>query len=67
MRTGTWLISGILFVSTALAAPPPPEAYRRLPAIGDAALSPDGKRVVVLVGSEYKPSDPDRELYFAGL
>jgi dienelactone hydrolase len=44
------------------AAPPPAEAYGRLPAIGSVALSPDGKRVVVLVGYEFRPSEPDREL-----
>ena len=44
------------------ASPPPAEAYGRLPAIGSAALSPDGKRVVVSVGYEYRAAEPDREL-----
>jgi len=44
------------------AAPPPVEAYGRLPAIGSASLSPDGKRVAVSVGYEYRASEPDREL-----
>jgi dienelactone hydrolase len=44
------------------ATPPPPEAYGRLPALGSVALSPDGKRVVVSVGHEYRSTDPDREL-----
>ena len=44
------------------ASPPPVEAYGRLPAIGSAALSPDGKRLVVSVGYEYRSSEPDREL-----
>jgi len=44
------------------ASPPPAEAYGRLPAIGSAALSPDGKRVVVSVGYEYRATEPDREL-----
>ena len=62
MRTITLLIAGILYSVSTLAAPPPPEAYGRLPALGDVALSPDGKHVVVMVGSEYHPSEPDREL-----
>jgi len=44
------------------ATPPPAEAYGRLPAIGSVALSPDGKRVVVSVGYEYRSTEPDREL-----
>jgi len=44
------------------ATPPPAEAYGRLPAIGDADISPDGKRVVVSVGYEFHASNPDREL-----
>jgi len=51
------------FTQLAGAAPPPPvEAYGRLPAINDAALSPDGKRVALSVGYEYRASEPDREL-----
>lgn len=44
------------------AAPPPAEAYGRLPAIGDAALSPDGKRLAVSVGLEFRALEPDRDL-----
>src|SRR5262245_4653061 len=44
------------------AAPPPAEAYGRLPAIGSVSLSPAGKRVILLVGYEYRSSDPEREL-----
>jgi dipeptidyl aminopeptidase/acylaminoacyl peptidase len=44
------------------ATPPPAEAYGRLPALGSVALSPDGKRVVVSVGYEYRSTAPDREL-----
>jgi dipeptidyl aminopeptidase/acylaminoacyl peptidase len=51
------------YVCAIHAAPPPPvEAYGRLPAIGSAALSPDGKRVALSVGYEYRASEPDREL-----
>jgi dipeptidyl aminopeptidase/acylaminoacyl peptidase len=45
-----------------MAAPPPVEAYGRLPAIGDASLSPDGKRLALAVGYEFQKSDPSREL-----
>jgi dipeptidyl aminopeptidase/acylaminoacyl peptidase len=62
MQTRTLWLAGLLFTGVTLAAPPPPEAYGRLPAIGDAALSPDGKRVAVVVGFEYRPAEPDREL-----
>ena len=59
-------VYGVLLVflcaGAARAAPPPVEAYSRLPAIGSAALSPDGKRVVLSVSYEYKPDQPDREL-----
>ena len=44
------------------ATPPPAEAYGRLPALSSVALSPDGKRVVVSVGYEYRSSEPEREL-----
>ena len=44
------------------ATPPPAEAYGRLSAIGSVALSPDGRRVAVSVGYEYRASEPDREL-----
>jgi dienelactone hydrolase len=48
---------------TAQTTPPPPaEAYGRLPAIGSASLSPDGKRLAVSVGYEFRASEPDREL-----
>jgi dipeptidyl aminopeptidase/acylaminoacyl peptidase len=42
-------------------APPPVEAYGRLPAISDAALSPDGKRLAMTVGYEFQQADPTRE------
>ena len=45
------------------ASPPPAEAYGRLPAIGSAALSPDGKRIAVEVGYEYRATEPDRALF----
>ena len=44
------------------ATPPSVEAYGRLPAIGSAELSPDGKRVVLSVGYEYRAAEPEREL-----
>jgi len=44
-----------------IAAPPPVEAYGRLPAIGDASLSPDGQRLAMTVGYEFQKSDPGRE------
>src|SRR5688572_19830849 len=44
------------------ASPTPAEAYGRLPAISSVALSPDGKRVVISVGYEYRSTEPDREL-----
>ena len=47
---------------SAAATPPPAEAYGRLPAIGSAALSPDGKRVVLSIGYEYRASEPGSEL-----
>jgi dipeptidyl aminopeptidase/acylaminoacyl peptidase len=54
------ILSGL---TTAQAATPPPaEAYGRLPAIGGVALSPDGKRVAVVVGYEFRSTEPDREL-----
>ncbi|HKE93232.1 MAG TPA: S9 family peptidase, partial [Povalibacter sp.] len=34
----------------------------RLPAIGSAALSPDGKRLALSVGFEYQVAEPEREL-----
>jgi dipeptidyl aminopeptidase/acylaminoacyl peptidase len=50
-----------LLAAHATAAPPPAEAYGRLPAIGDAAMSPDGKRLALEISGEYKPAEPDRE------
>ncbi|MES1156423.1 MAG: S9 family peptidase [Alphaproteobacteria bacterium] len=54
----------VLFGGAALAqtAPPPVEAYGRLPAIGDAAISPDGHRLALSVGYEYSTAQPDRDL-----
>jgi dipeptidyl aminopeptidase/acylaminoacyl peptidase len=48
--------------ATTSAAPPPAEAYGRLPAIGSAALSPDGKRLALALGFEYQAARPDSEL-----
>jgi dipeptidyl aminopeptidase/acylaminoacyl peptidase len=57
------LATTLVAMSAAHAATPPPaEAYGRLPAISSVALSPDGKRVVVSVGYEYRAAEPDREL-----
>lgn len=56
------LAAACMFATHASAEPPPVEAYGRLPAIGAAALSPDGKRVALSVGFEYDASDPEREL-----
>lgn len=42
-----WLIA--LFIATPASAQPPAEAYGRLPAIADAAISPDGSKVVLAV------------------
>ncbi|MBC8027296.1 MAG: hypothetical protein H7Y89_14985, partial [Steroidobacteraceae bacterium] len=53
--------------SAQAATPPPAEAYGRLPAFGSVALSPDGKRVVVSIGYEYRASEPDRELTSLGV
>ncbi len=64
MRIG--ILATALVIACAPAAgsapPLPAEAYGRLPAIGSAAISPDGKRLAVLVGYEFRASDPDREL-----
>src|SRR6478736_1056614 len=64
-KLGTRLLTMALFCSLAAqanAAPPPVESYGRLPAIGDAALSPDGTRLVLEISSEFKASEPDRDL-----
>jgi pimeloyl-ACP methyl ester carboxylesterase len=58
------MLLAILAATLALptvAAPPPVEAYGRLPAIGDAALSPDGQRLAMTIGYEYQASEPDRD------
>ena len=63
MRIGSLATAFVLAcASAAWSAPPPPEAYGRLPAIGSAAISPDGKRLVLSVGYEYRASEPDGEL-----
>jgi dipeptidyl aminopeptidase/acylaminoacyl peptidase len=66
MRIAESLTAAIVMAVTSLAAaaatPPPAEAYGRLPAFGSVALSPDGKRVAVSVGYEFRASEPDREL-----
>lgn len=64
MRIGCLATVLVCTCATAVwsAPPPPAEAYGRLPAISSAAISPDGKRLVVSVGYEFRASDPDREL-----
>ncbi|MEO8018361.1 MAG: S9 family peptidase [Pseudomonadota bacterium] len=64
MNSRVSLVLGAILVSPAGTAAPPPaaEAYGRLPAIGSVALSPDGKRVVISVGYEFRSAEPDREL-----
>ena len=51
MRLALCSLMAALLVQTVTAAeaPPPPEAYGRLPAIGSAAISPDGKRLAVTI------------------
>jgi len=56
-----FIVCGCTLVGRA-ETPPPVEAYGRLPAIGSAALSPDGKRVVISLSYEYKSSQPERDL-----
>lgn len=53
---------GVAVVTAVHAQPPPVEAYGRLPAIGAAAISPDGQRLALSVGYEYRIAEPDREL-----
>ena len=61
-RTNIFLAAlAVLLAATSAAAPPPVEAYGRFPAIGDAALSPDGKRLAMTVGYEFQKADPSRE------
>ncbi len=64
MRNTQVLVAAIVcsFAGDAFGAPPPVEAYGRLPSIGDAALSPDGKRVALSIGYEYQSDEPDRDL-----
>jgi dipeptidyl aminopeptidase/acylaminoacyl peptidase len=64
MRKLRILIAAIVGASAsiAIAQPPPAEAYGRLPAIGSAALSPDGTRVAVALGFEFQSAKPDSEL-----
>ena len=64
MRAGIFATAFVFVCAHAAqsATPPPAEAYGRLPGIGSAAISPDGKRVVVSVGYEYRASEPNREL-----
>ncbi|HET9862277.1 MAG TPA: S9 family peptidase [Steroidobacteraceae bacterium] len=61
IRWISWALA-CTFCTSLGAAPPPVEAYGRLPAIQTAAISPDGKRVVISVGFEYSSAEPDREL-----
>jgi dipeptidyl aminopeptidase/acylaminoacyl peptidase len=64
MRAAYFLIIATVTsgVVRAADAPPPPEAYGRLPAIGSATLSPDGKRIAMSIGYEFRSAEPDREL-----
>jgi acetyl esterase/lipase len=55
-------LAALAFSQAAAAQPPPAEAYGRLPAIGDAAISPDGTRLAISVGLQYRASEPDRDL-----
>lgn len=50
MRRAWWAVSGILWVLTAAAAPPP-SAYGRLPAIEWLRLSPSGARYALIAAS----------------
>lgn len=43
-------------------APPPVEAFGRLPAIQHIAISPDGTRLAVIAGLPYRVDQPNREL-----
>jgi len=64
MQHGRYPIAVIVcsLAGIAAAQPPPVEAYGRLPAIGSVAISPDGKRLALSVGFEYKADEPDRDL-----
>ena len=63
MRISSLATAFLCFCAPAAwSAPPPVEAYGRLPAIGSAAISPDGKRLVLSVGYEFRASEPEREL-----
>lgn len=44
----------MVFVGPAQAAPPPVSAFSRLPAVQQAAISPDGKRIAILGGQPDK-------------
>src|SRR5689334_25224503 len=58
-----WLVATVVCGwNVCVAQPPPVEAYGRLPAIGSAAISPDGKRVALTLGFEYQASKPDSDL-----
>src|SRR5690348_1689012 len=59
---GLILVASLIGCLRAADAPLPAEAYGRLPAIGSAAMSPDGKRLALSVGYEYHAAEPDREL-----
>ena len=49
---------GCLSLARVDAAAPPAEAYGRLPAIGAAAISPDGKRLALMAGFEHRDTEP---------
>jgi hypothetical protein len=50
--TVSWLLLGLLPLVAASAAPPPLEAFARLPAIRGVGISPNGKRLVYITGHE---------------
>lgn len=55
MRGFAYLLSAVALAcvsqATAQTAPPPADAYGRLPAVSDAAISPDGHRVLISVAA----------------
>jgi dipeptidyl aminopeptidase/acylaminoacyl peptidase len=44
-------VLAVLFASSAMAAPPPAEAFGRMPGVQTAAISPSGDRVAMLAGN----------------
>ena len=55
MHSKSWIVTLaalVLCAGTANAAPPPLEAYGRLPTLSDVTLSPDGKTIAFVKGNE---------------